>query len=367
MNLPKVTLSKGVYQNCNTLFVHFKYSSTIISLLKSRTPARWNPVERVWMLPFLASMADLVRDVLCGVALIEDGGIKSYLTNPDSSSISPSALNQIARMEQWMMARRMSGRTIKVYVSAIRVFLSFFKDKLPSRITNEDVTRFNNEYIIGRNKSASYQNQMINAIKKFFEVTESRSLDPQLIFRPKRGRKLPRVISKEDIKKLLSQTANLKHRTMLSLIYACGLRRGELLSLTLEDIDFNRKVLNIRSAKGNKDRMVPIGDKMIQLIGEYLAAFQPRKWLFEGQHPGELYGERSLQEVMKQAVSRAGISKQATLHWLRHSYATHLHEAGTDIRYIQELLGHSSSKTTEIYTHVSLRNIQQIRSPFDDL
>ena len=154
---------------------------------------------------------------------------------------------------------------------------------------------------------------------------------------------------------------------MLSLIYACGLRRGELLNLKPLQIDSKRHLLIILNAKGNKDRVVPISDKVINMLREYYKIYKPRIWLFEGQWPGQKLSETSLQEVLKTALYRAKIKKPVTLHWLRHSYATHLLEAGTDLRYIQELLGHKSSKTTEIYTHVSERSLLKIASPFDNL
>ena len=154
---------------------------------------------------------------------------------------------------------------------------------------------------------------------------------------------------------------------MLSLIYACGLRRGELLKLVPKSVHSDRNLLLIHQSKGKKDRVVPISNRVIDMLREYYKVFRPTTYLFEGQNKGETYSERSLQLVLSAAVKKAKINKPVTLHWLRHSYATHLLESGTDLRYIQELLGHSSSKTTEIYTHVSTRNLQQIRSPFDDL
>ena len=123
----------------------------------------------------------------------------------------------------------------------------------------------------------------------------------------------------------------------------------------------------ILNAKGKKDRVIPISDKVITMLRDYYKAYRPKVWLFEGQESGEQYSEKSIQSVLKQAIEKAKISKPVTLHWLRHSYATHLLEAGTDLRYIQELLGHKSSKTTEIYTHVTEKSLQKIKSPFDDL
>jgi integrase/recombinase XerD len=188
-----------------------------------------------------------------------------------------------------------------------------------------------------------------------------------LIERPRREHRLPNVLSKEEVKAILAAPVNLKHRAMLSLIYACGLRRSELLNLKPADVDSNRKLLIIRQGKGNKDRVVAISEKTIGMLRDYYKAYRPKVWLFEGQVSGEKYPEESLAKVLKNSCAKAGIKKPETPHWLRHSFATHLLESGTDLRYIQELLGHKSSKTTEIYTHVSIKSLQKIRSPFDDL
>lgn len=187
------------------------------------------------------------------------------------------------------------------------------------------------------------------------------------IHRPKKAKTLPNVLSKEEIKSILESHGNIKHKAMLSLIYACGLRRSELLNLRLIDVDSKRHLLLIRQAKGKKDRIAPISIKIIELLRDYYKTYKPQLWLFEGQKKGEPYSAKSLQSVLKQALGKARINKPVSLHWLRHSYATHLLENGTDLRYIQELLGHHSSKTTEIYTHVSTKSLQNIKSPFDDL
>ncbi|MBL7831084.1 MAG: tyrosine-type recombinase/integrase, partial [Saprospiraceae bacterium] len=174
------------------------------------------------------------------------------------------------------------------------------------------------------------------------------------------------VLSKEEIKRILEAPSNMKHRAMLVLVYSCGLRRSELLNLQKQDIDSNRMLVIVRKGKGAKDRIVPLSPRVLELLREYYKMFRPKKWLFEGQYGGQ-YSEKSLASVLKLAVEKAGISKPVSLHWLRHSFATHLLEKGTDLRYIQEMLGHNSSKTTEIYTHVSTKSLQKIQSPFDDL
>jgi len=269
--------------------------------------------------------------------------------------------------KSYMPYRRYSPNTIKTYTEALEIFFRFFQNRALESLTIEDIIDFNNDYILKKNLSASYQNQVINAIKLFYRNRFNRAMEVDFIQRPRREKRLPNVLSKKEIKAILEAPTNLKHRAMISLIYACGLRRSELLNLTLKDILSDRNLLFIRQSKGKKDRVVPISMKLIAMLRDYYKAFKPKTWLFEGQLAGEKYSERSIQLVLNQSVSKAKINKQVSLHWLRHSYATHLLESGTDLRYIQELLGHSSSKTTEIYTHVSTRNLQQIRSPFDDL
>jgi integrase/recombinase XerD len=175
------------------------------------------------------------------------------------------------------------------------------------------------------------------------------------------------VLSKQEVKQILEVLRNQKHRAMLSLIYGCGLRRGELLNLRPNDIDSKRMLVIIRNGKGFKDRIVPLSTKLLTMLREYHTVYKPETFLFEEAEAGKPYDERSLQQVLKQAIAKAGIKKPVSLHWLRHSYATHLLENGTDLRYIQELLGHKSSRTTEIYTHVSTKSIQNIKSPFDEL
>lgn len=267
----------------------------------------------------------------------------------------------------YLKSIRYAKSTIETYSDAVKIFFRFFSDRSIDSFEANDITFFNNEYILKYGYSASYQNQVVNAVKLFFKVVENTKMEIEAIERPRREHRLPNVLSKEEVKLILQSLDNKKHVAMLSLIYACGLRRSELLNLTLKDIHSERNLLMINQSKGKKDRVVPISDKLISLLRAYYLEHKPKKWLFEGQLPLSQYSERSLELVLKKSVTLAKIKKPVTLHWLRHSYATHLMESGTDLRYIQELLGHKSSKTTEIYTHVSTKSIQQIKSPFDDL
>jgi integrase/recombinase XerD len=284
-----------------------------------------------------------------------------------ASNPSEEGILQIEKFKQWMRSKRYSESTVGTYSEALKSFLLFYREKAVVEITNEDVVIYNNDFILKNNLSASYQNQIVNAIKLFFQTIIGTKIMVDKIHRPKRAKVLPNVLSKEEVKTILNVHSNIKHKMMLSLIYSCGLRCGELLALKPVHIDSKRNIVLLKNSKGQKDRIVPLSPFILEMLREYYKLFRPKTYLFEGQKPGESYSEKSLQSVLKQALQKAKINKPVTLHWLRHSYATHLLESGTDLRYIQELLGHSSSKTTEIYTHVSTKSIQQIKSPFDDL
>jgi integrase/recombinase XerD len=266
-----------------------------------------------------------------------------------------------------MHHKRYSESTVKTYTETLSTILRFILPKNPDEMRGQDMVDFVNKYIIPNKYSYAFQNQAVNSAKLFFREIVKGKLDVESFKRPRSEHKLPNVLSKEEVKVILQAPVNQKHRCMLSLIYACGLRRSELLRLEPKHVDSKRHMLIIFNSKGKKDRMVPISDRVIEMLREYYKIYRPEVYLFEGQYKGTQYSEQSLQSVLKQAVVKCRIAKPVTLHWLRHSYATHLLESGTDLRYIQELLGHKSSKTTEIYTHVSEKSLQKIKSPFDDL
>lgn len=332
----------------NRIAVFFEKKPELITRFKKLNGAKWSTTLRTWHLPDTAEY-------------------RQKFKIPAEKQLSAEARQQVKRFVQWLQSKRYSESTIKTYTEAIRIFLQFFFKKALNEIGNEDIITFNNDYILKNKLSASYQNQMVNAVKLFFQTVQNRKLNIEQIHRPKKPKTLPNVLSKEEIRTILEAHRNIKHRTMLSLIYACGLRRSELLNLKPADIDSKRGILLIKQAKGKKDRIVPISEKTIEMLRDYYKAYKPQRWLFEGQTKGEQYSEKSLENVLKQALQKANIKKPVSLHWLRHSYATHLLESGTDIRFIQELLGHNSSKTTQIYTHVSTKSLQKIKSPFDDL
>jgi len=330
--------------------VYFEKKAELISRIKQIDGARWSQSLVAWHLPDT-----------------EENRIRFKLTPISHTIPSSEGLTQIEKFIQWMRSKRYSESTVTTYSEALKSFLVFYRHKPIAEITNDDVIVYNNEYILKNNLSASYQNQITNAIKLFFQTIRDTKMMVDKIHRPKRAKVLPNVLSKEEVKLILNAHSNIKHKMMLSLIYSCGLRCGELLALQPVHIDSNRNIVLLKNAKGKKDRIVPLSPKILEMLREYYKVYKPTSYLFEGQTKGRPYDARSLQLILKQALQKSKITKPATLHWLRHSFATHLLESGTDLRYIQELLGHNSSKTTEIYTHVSTKSIQQIKSPFDDL
>jgi len=360
-----------------SIFLKMPKNETDIQFIRTFLYVRWDNTSYRWIIPNYGKNFELVKNYFntrinrIEVRQVEPPkAIPDFGAKPVATEIPPidlKSLQEIERFRQWMEQKRYSDSTVKTYTGAINVFLRFIKPKTSSEATNEDMQRFVYQYMIPRKLSFSYQNQAVNAAKLFFKTIKGSVLIAEQLDRPRSEHKLPNVLSKEEVAKILQALVNQKHRTMLSLIYACGLRRGELLNLKPENIDSKRHLLIILNAKGKKDRVVPISDKVITMLRAYYKIYKPKFWLFEGQTAGEQYSDKSIQSVLKQSLEKAKITKPVTLHWLRHSYATHLLESGTDLRYIQELLGHKSSKTTEIYTHVTEKSLQKIKSPFDDL
>lgn len=377
--IKELTIEHVIHKNNPRVFLRFENDNQATSLVRNELKAQWSSTQRAWHIAYHEKVFENVCDLFFKyhVRVFKKNEYHADFIKPQQTALTNTishlqnpcedSLNKIVAFENWMYSRRYSENTINTYVNAIKVFLSYHSQKKSEEITNEDLLEFNNCYIIANKLSASYQNQVVNAVKLFFRITLLKSINIDLIHRPKNPKLLPNVLSKEEVKAILSAHGNIKHKAMLSLIYSCCLRRSELLHLKLTDIDSKRGLVIIRQGKGRKDRIAPLSEKILDLLREYYTAYKPNLWLFEGHDKKSQYDERSLQNVLKQALEKSRITKPVSLHWLRHSYATHLLENGTDLRYIQEILGHSSSRTTEIYTHVSNKSLQKIVSPFDTL
>jgi integrase/recombinase XerD len=339
------------HKNQNRIAVWYENTQELINRFKKLKDAKWSSSLKVWHIP--DTKENRLKFNLAPEVVV--------------SKISFDKIKGIDDFKRYLDTKRYSPNTVKSYCEALQTFLGFYNDKNIKDINNQDVVTFYNDYILEKKLSPSFQNQVVNAIKLYFKTIKETSIIIDKVYRPKGEKLLPNVLSKEEIKQILNAHTNIKHKAMLCLIYSCGLRRSELLSLKPNDIDSKRNLVIIRQAKGKKDRIAPLSVGVLALLRDYYLQYRPKEWLFEGQNHNSPYDERSLANVLKQALQKAKITKPVSLHWLRHSYATHLLESGTDLRYIQEILGHKSSRTTEIYTHVSTKSLQNVKSPFDDL
>ncbi|MEQ9231983.1 MAG: site-specific integrase [Cyclobacteriaceae bacterium] len=259
---------------------------------------------------------------------------------------------------------RYSPSTVSSYMSQFMQFLNFVHPKPLAQLSKADVLRYHAHLIRNRKISRSFQNQSINAIKFYIEHVLGHDRQHFQLERPIKQKRLPVVLSKEEVLKILRNTENLKHKTILATIYSAGLRMAEVKALKPADIDSAHMRIWVREGKGAKDRATVLSDQLLLVLRVYFRQYRPKVYLFEGPGGGQ-YSATSIRKVLGRSVRKSGIVKRVTPHTLRHSFATHLLEGGTNLRFIQELLGHTSSKTTEIYTHVSSERLESIKSPLD--
>jgi site-specific recombinase XerD len=259
--------------------------------------------------------------------------------------------------------RRYAYNTAKIYISCFERFINHFPDRKIDDLDTRDIEQYLYE-LSQQGRSSSYINQAVNSIKFYYEQVLNMPGRFYQIDRPRKEKRLPTVLNKAEVMSILGAIKNLKHRAIISLIYSAGLRRSEVIQLKISDFDSQRMTVFIRGAKGNKDRYSILSSKVLKLLRRYFRDFQPKYYLFEGP-TGQPYSVSSIKKILDRAVKAAKITKRVTPHTLRHSFATHLLEDGVDLRYIQELLGHASSKTTEIYTHVAKNSFLSIKSPLD--
>lgn len=276
---------------------------------------------------------------------------------------------QVQKQAMWAYAqklelRRYSQSTFNTYGSFFKQFLAAHPNMDPATIDEDTIRAHVVTTVKNRNYATKTQGQMINALKFYYE--QVLGLDKKIYWlpRPRKESKLPTVMSQKEVMSILEQPKNLKHKLCLAIIYGAGLRVGELLSLRKGDIDLDRQMIHIRGGKGKKDRYTVLAAELIPFLVKYLEEFKPSYWMIEGVGQKK-YAASSVRAIFKKACNAAGITKHLRLHDLRHSFATHLLENGTNLRNIQELLGHSSADTTAIYTHVTERSLRNVRSPLD--
>ncbi|MEM2900355.1 MAG: site-specific integrase [Thermoplasmata archaeon] len=327
----------------NRITVSFRYNPEYISKIKSISGYRWHPNERCWSVPNTEDNLKRLRTLFNGEVTVK-----------------PAAFEDLRKE---LVSRKYSPKTIKAYIHYNKEFLKFV-NKNPDEVVNEDIKDYLFAIAEQKNASASTINTIINALKFYYgEVLKCNFIYE--VTRPKKDKKLPVVMNKEEIMRLLSVVTNIKHKAILMLTYSAGLRVSEVVKLKPEDIDAERKLIHIRGAKGRKDRYTLLSEIALETIRRYIKEYGESKWLFSSTNKEKHITTRTVENIFSEGCKLANIQKPVTVHSLRHSFATHLLESGVDLRYIQEMLGHSSSKTTEIYTHVSNKNLSIIRSPLD--
>lgn len=322
------------------LRVLIEYNQEYTKRLNQIGGGRWNPESRAWIFP---------------VKKLKD--LEKY-----QKELSPSNLSEIMMLKNYLTQKGYSPKTHKSYLGHFELYFKFSKGDISKQTIDKYIIYLLEE----KQVSHSYANQAINAIKSYLKSSGNlNEIIVDSIIRPKRESKLPKVMSMEEVKRVIDITENTKHKTMIMFGYSCGMRVSEVAEVQIKNIDSSRMVVNINQGKGRKDRITTLSERMLIQLREYYKEYHPKLWLFESPDRVNHIHTRTIQAVFNRAVSRAGIKKELSFHSLRHSYATHMLEAGVDLRYIQELLGHRSSKTTEIYTHVSTQSLQKITNPLD--
>jgi site-specific recombinase XerD len=287
-------------------------------------------------------------------------------TPVEKRPLSQYAIEQLFRLEKALVLKKYGASTIRTYKNMFSVFCTKFPRKDLTLITKEEIEGFVYELITKNKISESYQNQLINAIKAYYEHVLKLPREYYEIQRPKKTLSIPNVLSKEEVLKIIQHPKNIKHRAILQTIYSGGLRISEVLNLRIVDIHSKEGYLFIKDSKGKKDRKTILSDHLVVLLRNYFRKEKPSYWLFEGQ-TGAQYSTASVRAIFRKAVTETHANPWATVHTLRHSFATHCIENNVNLRYLQNMLGHNSPKTTEIYTKTIHINNKNIKSPLDSL
>ena len=375
--LPNIEITSGIRLEQEVVWLRFEYNDILRQAVKAIQGVSYDSKEKEWYLLKKDFNLNRCFELLKGVAYLDYSALKHHISSQEAktaegdyekpnyehrkSTLLPKGY--LEKLEQ----KRYSQITIDTYSVYIKDFVFYFKGKTLETLTKSQINTYILDLCKRYNISVSQQNQRINAIKFYYEKVLGRQRELYDLDRPKKAHTLPKVLSQEQVKRLIENANNLKHKCIIALLYSTGIRRGELLNLKLSDIDSDRMQIRIESAKGNKDRVTILSQRMLQLLREYYLNNKPQYWLFEGPRRGHQYTASSVRQSLLSIAQRAKINRTVTPHMLRHSFATHLLEKGVDVRYIQSLLGHDSLKTTEIYTHVSNRDIKNINNPLDEI
>jgi len=368
-----ITLIHLLINETKMIGMIFQPNSLIQNLIKSLPNPKWSRLDNAVYIINTKENLTQVFDTFRGVAWVDTR--KFIIDRPikDNPTLNIQSFRKRIEIPGYkycpevyltkLELKRYAYNTAKIYISMFEKFINRFYETPINHLTEIEIRL----YLMELNQlelSNSYLHQMVNSIKFYYEIVLGMPSRMYTIERPIKQTKLPKVLSFEEIKSLIENTNNVKHKCIVSLLYSAGLRRSELLNLKVNDIDSKRMLIFVKSAKGNKDRYTVLSEATLTDLRSYFKQWRPTYFLFEG-IKGYKYSTTSVANIVNQAALKAKIFKKVTPHMLRHSFATHLLENNTDLRYIQTLLGHSSSKTTEIYTQVALKKLQNIKSPLD--
>jgi site-specific recombinase XerD len=365
--------------------IFFPFDAGVTNIVKQVKNIKWSRTHTCWYVPCSRFHYRQIVTATHQLALIDTAELKKYLQHKQALTANPTKplhkatvaliqqyplninnLKALAAYRNLLLIKNYSVKTIETYCNAFHHLLRLLGLRCVNDLNKEQLQSYLLWLTEKQNYSPTHVHLTINAIKFYFEKVLGHNSESYNLPRPKKPSKLPDVLAEEEMVTIFSAIKNIKHRALLMTSYSAGLRVNELVHLKTGDIDSKRMMIHIRSGKGNKDRFVPLSRKVLEVLREYYKVYRPKEYLFEGQN-GEPYSSRSAQLVLKAAKQNAKIKKAGSIHSLRHTYATHLLENGTDIRYIQQLLGHNNIKTTMRYTHVAKHAIGNIQSPIDRL
>ncbi len=372
--LKSITLYHLMIKDQKMIGIKFTPDRLIQGLIKSLPGPKWSEQYNMAYIPNTKGNLGIIFNTFKGLVWINyNRFMTNRPVNTDNDTVDVEWFRKRTPVpgyrpcpEEYLLKlelRRYANSTVKTYVSFFEMFINHYREKELNAINESDIRAFLQK-LIHRNVSNSYLNQAINAIKFYYEVVLGMPNRFYDIERPRKEYKLPTVISKEEILAIIDCTNNIKHRCIVELLYGSGLRRSELLNLKITDVDSKRMLIRVQSGKGKKDRHTLLSKSALEDLRVYYKEWRPQKYLFEGRKASR-YGAESVLSIVKKAAVRARIGQTVTPHVLRHSFATHLLESGVDLRQIQVLLGHGSSKTTEIYTHVATNTFREIKNPLD--
>tara|TARA_B100000809_G_scaffold266365_1_gene328750 strand:+ start:16169 stop:17767 length:1599 start_codon:yes stop_codon:yes gene_type:complete len=369
-----VTLKHLYINEVKQIGLKFYPNKIVQTVIKGLPNVKWSNKFNMAYITNTKANLDLIFNDFRGLAWINSGSFfNKKPTSKGNESISLESFRQretavghrVCPEEylQKLELRQYALSTSKTYIHLFEVFINYYRKWELIQIDEEQIRNYL-QRLVSHGKSHSYINQMINSIKFYYEVVLEMPNRFYSVDRPIKKEALPKVISLEEVGLIIKNTNNIKHKCIVSLLSSAGLRRGELLNLKLTDIDSKRMVITVINGKGGKDRLTILSQTVLENLRTYFKVWSPEVYLFEGTK-GNRYSGSSVSRIIDTARKKAGIRKKITPHILRHSFATHLLEAGTDLRYIQTVLGHSSTKTTEIYTQVAISNIKTIQSPIE--